>query len=190
MVARFMPFAASAARCLPTGIEPVNEIVPHFIFGNEMFGDGRRHAEHEIEHAGRQARVGKAAHHFDARARRFLGRLENERTAGGELAPPIVAGRRQRREVTGVNAVTIPSADAGPPPAVRSFSRRAREVARKHVEMVRCFADAGLPPGMLNLVFGVPATISEHLIAEVRERFRLPAQFRSASIWRRLRQRA
>ncbi|MGB7101484.1 MAG: NAD-dependent succinate-semialdehyde dehydrogenase [Xanthobacteraceae bacterium] len=39
------------------------------------------------------------------------------------------------------------------------------------VEMVRCFADAGLPPGVLNLVFGVPATISEHLIAkdEVRK---------------------
>ncbi len=34
------------------------------------------------------------------------------------------------------------------------------------VEMVRCFADAALPAGVLNLVFGVPATISEHLIAK------------------------
>src|SRR5580693_792916 len=34
------------------------------------------------------------------------------------------------------------------------------------VEMVRCFADAGLPTGVLNLVFGVPAEISEHLIAK------------------------
>ena len=34
------------------------------------------------------------------------------------------------------------------------------------VEMVRCFADAGLPAGVLNLVFGVPAAISEHLIAK------------------------
>ena len=34
------------------------------------------------------------------------------------------------------------------------------------VEMVRCFADAGLPAGVLNLVFGVPAKISEHLIAK------------------------
>jgi len=32
------------------------------------------------------------------------------------------------------------------------------------VELVRCFADAGLPAGVLNLVFGVPATVSEHLI--------------------------
>src|SRR3977135_2089862 len=33
------------------------------------------------------------------------------------------------------------------------------------VELVRCFIDAGLPPGVLNLVFGVPANVSEHLIA-------------------------
>jgi len=32
------------------------------------------------------------------------------------------------------------------------------------IEMVRCFAEAGLPKGVLNLVFGVPAEISEHLI--------------------------
>ncbi len=34
------------------------------------------------------------------------------------------------------------------------------------VEMVRCFADAGLPPGVLNLVFGVPSAVSEHLLAQ------------------------
>src|SRR6266567_34282 len=34
------------------------------------------------------------------------------------------------------------------------------------VEMVRCFIDAGLPAGVLNLVFGVPSEISEHLIAK------------------------
>jgi succinate-semialdehyde dehydrogenase/glutarate-semialdehyde dehydrogenase len=32
------------------------------------------------------------------------------------------------------------------------------------VELVKCFADAGLPAGVLNLVFGVPAHVSEHLI--------------------------
>jgi succinate-semialdehyde dehydrogenase/glutarate-semialdehyde dehydrogenase len=32
--------------------------------------------------------------------------------------------------------------------------------------MVRCFADAGLPAGVLNLVFGVPAEVSEHLLAK------------------------
>src|SRR6516162_2522088 len=33
------------------------------------------------------------------------------------------------------------------------------------VELVRCFVEAGLPPGVLNLVFGVPAEVSEHLLA-------------------------
>jgi succinate-semialdehyde dehydrogenase/glutarate-semialdehyde dehydrogenase len=32
------------------------------------------------------------------------------------------------------------------------------------IELVRCFADAGLPAGTINLVFGVPAEISEYLI--------------------------
>src|SRR5581483_1543129 len=32
------------------------------------------------------------------------------------------------------------------------------------LEAVRCFHDAGLPKGVLNLVFGVPAEVSEHLI--------------------------
>ncbi len=31
--------------------------------------------------------------------------------------------------------------------------------------MVECFVDAGLPPGVLNLVFGVPSEVSQHLIA-------------------------
>ncbi|HVX98833.1 MAG TPA: NAD-dependent succinate-semialdehyde dehydrogenase [Pseudorhodoplanes sp.] len=32
------------------------------------------------------------------------------------------------------------------------------------IEAVRCFVDAGLPKGVLNLVFGVPSEVSEHLI--------------------------
>lgn len=32
------------------------------------------------------------------------------------------------------------------------------------VELVRCFVDAGVPAGVVNLVFGVPAEVSEHLI--------------------------
>src|SRR5579859_6691875 len=34
------------------------------------------------------------------------------------------------------------------------------------VEMVRCFAEAGLPAGVLNLVFGVPAEVSEYLLSK------------------------
>src|ERR1044072_3077100 len=33
------------------------------------------------------------------------------------------------------------------------------------VELVKCFEDAGVPAGVVNLVFGVPATVSQHLIA-------------------------
>ena len=32
------------------------------------------------------------------------------------------------------------------------------------VAMVRCFHDAGIPPGVVNLIFGVPAELSEYLI--------------------------
>ncbi|HSW22284.1 MAG TPA: aldehyde dehydrogenase family protein, partial [Burkholderiaceae bacterium] len=32
------------------------------------------------------------------------------------------------------------------------------------IALAECFQDAGLPPGVLNLVFGVPAEISDHLI--------------------------
>jgi succinate-semialdehyde dehydrogenase/glutarate-semialdehyde dehydrogenase len=34
------------------------------------------------------------------------------------------------------------------------------------VQLVKAFADAGLPPGVLNLVFGKPAEISEYLIPQ------------------------
>ena len=33
------------------------------------------------------------------------------------------------------------------------------------VELVKCFVEAGVPAGVLNLVFGVPAEVSEHLLA-------------------------
>lgn len=33
------------------------------------------------------------------------------------------------------------------------------------MELVKCFDDAGVPAGVVNLVFGVPAEISEHLIS-------------------------
>lgn len=38
------------------------------------------------------------------------------------------------------------------------------ETPASPAELIRAFADAGLPPGVANLVFGVPAEISEYLI--------------------------
>ena len=43
--------------------------------------------------------------------------------------------------------------------------KAAEETPSTACEFVRCFEDAGLPAGVLNLVFGVPAKISEYLIA-------------------------
>ncbi|MDB5825020.1 MAG: aldehyde dehydrogenase family protein [Herminiimonas sp.] len=43
--------------------------------------------------------------------------------------------------------------------------KAAEETPGTAVELVRAFADAGLPAGVLNLVFGVPEHISERLIA-------------------------
>jgi succinate-semialdehyde dehydrogenase/glutarate-semialdehyde dehydrogenase len=42
--------------------------------------------------------------------------------------------------------------------------KASEEVPGTAVELVRCFADAGVPAGVLNLVFGVPQEVSTHLI--------------------------
>ena len=98
MVARFMPSAASLARCLPTGTEPVKEILRTASLRIRCSEIVRRHAEHEIEDALGQSRLLEAAHHLDAAARRFLGRLQDQRTTGAERARDL-ARRRQRRKV-------------------------------------------------------------------------------------------
>ncbi|MGD9766382.1 MAG: NAD-dependent succinate-semialdehyde dehydrogenase [Pseudolabrys sp.] len=43
--------------------------------------------------------------------------------------------------------------------------KAAEETPGACVELVKCFADAGLPVGVINLVFGRPADVSEHLLA-------------------------
>jgi succinate-semialdehyde dehydrogenase/glutarate-semialdehyde dehydrogenase len=42
--------------------------------------------------------------------------------------------------------------------------KASEETPATAMELVRCYADAGLPPGVLNLVFGEPAEVSAHLI--------------------------
>ncbi|MDG2187239.1 MAG: NAD-dependent succinate-semialdehyde dehydrogenase [Hyphomicrobiales bacterium] len=41
----------------------------------------------------------------------------------------------------------------------------AEETPASTAALVKCFADAGLPPGVVNLVYGVPSEISEYLIS-------------------------
>ncbi len=42
--------------------------------------------------------------------------------------------------------------------------KAAEETPASPAELIRCFADAGVPAGVINLVYGVPAEISEYLI--------------------------
>lgn len=49
--------------------------------------------------------------------------------------------------------------------------KASEEVPGTVCTIVRCFEEAGVPPGVLNLVFGVPAEISEQLIASPIIRF-------------------
>ena len=51
--------------------------------------------------------------------------------------------------------------------------------------LIRCFVDAGVPAGVVNLVYGIPAEVSEYLIPPPPSaRSRSPAPRRSASISR------
>ena len=49
--------------------------------------------------------------------------------------------------------------------------KASEEVPATACLLVKCFEDAGMPAGVLNLVFGVPAEVSEHLIASPIIRF-------------------
>lgn len=49
--------------------------------------------------------------------------------------------------------------------------KASEEVPGTACAIVRCFQDAGVPPGVLNLVFGVPSEISERLIGSPIIRF-------------------
>jgi succinate-semialdehyde dehydrogenase / glutarate-semialdehyde dehydrogenase len=103
---------------------------------------------------------------------------EEGRRAYGRVVPGAFKGMRQIvvQEPVGVVAAFTPWNFPALTPARKIggalaagcslILKASEETPGTCVEMVRCFADAGLPPGVLNLVFGVPANISEHLIAK------------------------
>jgi succinate-semialdehyde dehydrogenase/glutarate-semialdehyde dehydrogenase len=62
--------------------------------------------------------------------------------------------------------------------------KAAEETPAGALHIARAFHDAGLPPGVLNLVFGTPADISEHLISQ--EQVRLVAFTGSTEVGRHL----
>jgi succinate-semialdehyde dehydrogenase/glutarate-semialdehyde dehydrogenase len=102
---------------------------------------------------------------------------EEGRRAYGRIIPGRVKGTRQMvtQEPVGVVAAFTPWNFPTLTPARKIGASLAagcsiiikpsEETPGSCVELVRCFVDAGLPAGVLNLVFGVPAKVSEHLIA-------------------------
>src|SRR6202166_4749376 len=103
---------------------------------------------------------------------------EEGRRTYGRVIPGRAAGTRQMmvQEPVGIVAAFTPWNFPTLTPARKIggalaagcslIIKASEETPGSCVELVRCFADAGLPAGVLNLVFGVPAKISEHLIAK------------------------
>ena len=105
MVTRFMWRPASDASCLPTAVEPVKEIFRIVGVRDQIGADRRRVAEHQIEHAGRQASVGEGGDERSATGGRLLRALEDDRASrrqrGGNLAHRLVDRKipgRERRD--------------------------------------------------------------------------------------------
>src|SRR5215469_12172705 len=102
---------------------------------------------------------------------------EEGRRAYGRIVPPRSKGSRLMvvQEPVGVVAAFTPWNFPTLTPARKIGASLAagcaiiikpsEETPGSCVELVRCFVDAGLPPGVLNMVFGVPANVSEYLIA-------------------------
>ena len=103
---------------------------------------------------------------------------EEGRRSYGRIVPGRAKGTRQlvMQEPVGIVAaftpwtfpVLTPARKVGGALAAGCslIMKASEETPGACVEMVRCFADAGLPAGVLNLVFGVPAEVSEHLMAK------------------------
>ena len=102
---------------------------------------------------------------------------EEGRRAYGRIVPGRVKGMRQlvTQEPVGICVAFTPWNFPTLTPARKIggalaagcsiILKASEETPGSCVELVRCFVDAGLPAGVLNLVFGVPAEVSEHLIA-------------------------
>ncbi|OJU86836.1 MAG: NAD-dependent succinate-semialdehyde dehydrogenase [Shinella sp. 65-6] len=112
---------------------------------------------------------------FSAEATRWY--AEEGKRAYGRIVPGRVPGQRQMvyKEPVGVVAAfaawNFPASNV-----IRKISgalaagcsiilKTAEETPGTAVAFARCFQDAGLPKGVLNLVFGVPDEVSLHLLA-------------------------
>ncbi len=106
---------------------------------------------------------------------RWMG--EEGKRAYGRLIPPRLPGARQMaiREPVGPAAAfvawnfpgsnVIKKLAAGLAAGCTLIIKPSEETPGTAVAMARAFQDAGLPPGVLNIVFGVPSDVSEHVLA-------------------------
>jgi succinate-semialdehyde dehydrogenase/glutarate-semialdehyde dehydrogenase len=102
---------------------------------------------------------------------------EEGKRAYGRIVPGRMPGLRQMvvREPIGVVAAFTPWNFPGVTPARKIAGalgagcsiiiKASEETPGTCIAMARCFEDAGLPPGVLNLVFGVPNDVSTYLLA-------------------------
>ncbi|HLL26247.1 MAG TPA: NAD-dependent succinate-semialdehyde dehydrogenase [Xanthobacteraceae bacterium] len=103
---------------------------------------------------------------------------EEGKRAYGRIIPSRLPGTRQMvmQEPVGICAAFTPWNFPAITPARKIAGalgagcalilKASEETPGTAVEMARAFSDAGLPAGVLNLVFGIPGEISEHLIAK------------------------
>jgi len=108
---------------------------------------------------------------------------EEGKRAYGRIIPSRVPGTRNlvTQEPVGIVAAFTPWNFPAITPARKMAGalgagcalilKASEETPGTAIEMARAFSDAGLPAGVLNLVFGIPGEISEHLIAnpEIRK---------------------
>jgi succinate-semialdehyde dehydrogenase/glutarate-semialdehyde dehydrogenase len=147
---------AEAARLIRERIEPIAKLL--------TLEEGKPLAESRAE-------LGAAADIFEwyaEEARRLYGRVIPSRQAGVrqwvQLEPvgPVVAftpwnfpALTPARKIAGALAA-----------GCSCIIKASEETPATCMELVRACADAGLPPGVLNLVFGVPAEVSEYLLRQ------------------------
>lgn len=104
---------------------------------------------------------------FADEGRRAYGRLTPPRAVGQELTVlrvpvgPVAAFCAWNAPVQTPMRKIAPALAAGCTIIVKG----SEEVPAGLVEIAAAFAQAGLPPGVLNVVFGVPPTVSDHIIA-------------------------
>ncbi len=103
---------------------------------------------------------------------------EEGKRAYGRIIPSRLPGTRQMvmQEPVGICAAFTPWNFPAITPARKIAGalgagcslilKASEETPGTAIEMARAFADAGLPAGVLNLGFGIPGEISEHLIAK------------------------